>query len=326
MKQILHALAAGVLAGLCTQPALALDAPLAADAHVSSTAPGSNFAAAATLNVGGGSTALMRFDLSTLPAGTTAAKLIKATLVLYVNRVGIPGAVELQVVNGHWTESGVTAGTLPPLGGAGSGPSVAVPAAGQFVSVDVTAQAKQWISNPGANFGLALAPALAAPATVAFFDSKENTATGHVARLDLTLADQGPQGLPGATGAKGDKGDRGDPGPQGAVGPRGATGATGATGPSGPVNLVYVRHTHTLAGNTWSGYSAVCPSGTYVVGGGCGHRDNNSAQDDIYVNYAGPRPDYSTQIYQCNLRNTSGDNRAIRIWAICASASSAVIQ
>jgi hypothetical protein len=63
--------------------------------------------------------------------------------------------------------------------------------------VDVTAQARQWVSNPGSNFGLALAPAPSAPGTVAFFDSKENTATGHVARLDLTLSDQGPQGLPG---------------------------------------------------------------------------------------------------------------------------------
>lgn len=313
---------------LAAGPAWALDAPLAADAHTSSAAPASNFGGAATLNVGGGSMALLRFDVSTLPAGTTAAKLVKATLVLYVNRVGSPGALELQSVHSNWSEAGLTGSAVPALGGPGSGTTLPVPAAGQYVSVDVTAQAKQWISNPGSNFGLALAPALSAPGTVVFFDSKENTTTGHVARLDLTLADQGPQGLPGATGAKGDKGD---PGPQGltgatgATGPRGATGATGATGPAGPVALHYVSRTHTLAGNTWSGYSAVCPGATYVVGGGCGHRDNNSAQDDIYVNYAGPRPDFSTQVYQCNLRNTSGDSRAIRIWAICATANSVVV-
>jgi hypothetical protein len=160
MKQTLHTLAAGLLTGLCTLPALALDAPLAADAHVNSTAPGTNFGSAATLNVGGGSTALMRFDLSTLPTGTTAAKLVKATLVLYVNRVGIPGAVELQAVNGNWTESGVTASTLPRTGGAGQRRHHGGARGGPvLVSVDVTAQVKQWISNPGANFGLALAPA-----------------------------------------------------------------------------------------------------------------------------------------------------------------------
>jgi hypothetical protein len=133
MKQTLHTLAAGLLTGLCTLPALALDAPLAADAHVNSTAPGTNFGSAATLNVGGGSTALMRFDLSTLPTGTTAAKLVKATLVLYVNRVGVPGAVELQAVNGNWTEASLTAGTLPRWVGAGSGVTTAVHAAGQYL-------------------------------------------------------------------------------------------------------------------------------------------------------------------------------------------------
>ena len=48
----------------------------------------------------------------------TAAKLVKATLVLYVNRVGSPGAVDLHPVNGNWTEAGVTATSLPPSGGA----------------------------------------------------------------------------------------------------------------------------------------------------------------------------------------------------------------
>ena len=55
----------------------------------------------------------------------------------------------------------------------------------------------------------ALAAAISAPGTVAFFDSKRNTAIGHGARLDLTLAGQGqagPQGAsvaPGTTGATG---------------------------------------------------------------------------------------------------------------------------
>ena len=110
---------------------------------------------------------------------------------------------------------------------------MAVVEAGQFVAVDVTAQVKAWINNPGSNFGFALAPALQAPTTVVFFDSKENTATGHVARLDLTLADQGPAGPQGATGASGATGPQGATGPAGAVGPRGQTGATGATGAQG---------------------------------------------------------------------------------------------
>jgi len=311
---------------LCVGPALALDAPLAADSHVNSLLPGNNFGSLPTLNVGGGASALLRFDLATLPAGTTAARLVKANLILYVNRVGAPGAIEVLGLNGAWAEGSVTAANQPPNAGAGSGISVPVGAANQFLSVDLTSLVKQWISNPGSNFGVALQAALSAPATVAFFDSKENTASAHVARLDLTLADQGPKGDPGAPGATG---------AIGATGPRGLTGNTGATGPQGaqgvqgqpgPVNLTYVSVTETLGGNYWAGYTASCPANTYLTGGGCGHRDNNSAQDDVKVNYAGPRPDSPTRNYQCNLRNTSGDSRAIRVWAICASASSVTLR
>lgn len=228
--------------------ALALDAPLSADAHTNSLQPTMNFGALPTLNLGGGSTALMRFDLSTLPQGTTAAKLVKANLVLWVNRVGTPGSVEMQSVMSAWTESTVSAGTAPVLSGPGSGTTVPVNAAGQFLAVDVTALVKGWINNPGSNFGLAFTPSLQAPATVVFFDSKENTATGHQARLDLTLADQGPAGpagptgptgaagptgATGATGAQGLRGLQGLQGVQGLQGPSGPAGATGATGPTG---------------------------------------------------------------------------------------------
>jgi MYXO-CTERM domain-containing protein len=233
-----RAAAPALLAALAAGPALALDAPLAADTHISTALPANNFGAVPTVNVGGGATGLLRFDLGTLPAGTTAAKMVKATLVLYVNRVGAPGAVDLHPVNGNWTEAGVTAANPPPSGG-NSLLGLPLPAAGNFMPVDVTAQVKHWITNPATNFGWALAPALAAPGTVAFFDSKENTATGHVARLDITLADQGPKGDPGPmglTGAKGDPGARGlkgDTGPQGAPGIQGPQGIQGQPGPQG---------------------------------------------------------------------------------------------
>ncbi|MCE4555513.1 DVUA0089 family protein [Pelomonas cellulosilytica] len=163
-------------------PALALEAPLAADTHVATTQRALNFGNLPILSVGGGSTALLRFDLGTLPSGTTAAKLIKANLVLYVNRIGAPGALELQTINGSWAEAGVTLNTTPPTSGAGSGINVPVGAAGQFIAVDVTNAVKGWITNPATNFGFALTPALSAPGTVVFLDSKQNTATAHVAR------------------------------------------------------------------------------------------------------------------------------------------------
>jgi hypothetical protein len=227
------------LAALAAGPALALDAPLAADTYTSAALPANNFGALPTLNTGGGATSLLRFDLGTLPAGTTAARLVKATLVLYVNRVGSPGAIDLHPVNGNWAEAGVTAASQPPAGGL-SLYGIPVATAGQFLAVDVTAQVRSWITNPATNFGWAIAAASAAPGTVVFFDSKENTATAHVARLDLTLADQGPKGdpgapgLPGATGAKGDKGDTGATGATGAQGPQGIQGPQGPQGVQGP--------------------------------------------------------------------------------------------
>lgn len=104
---------------LAAAPSWALDATLAADAHASTAAPKSSIDSAVTLIVGGCSMALVGFDLSTLPTGTAAAKLVKASPVLCVNRVGAPGAVEVQRVNDAWTGSGLTTGTLPPACGPG---------------------------------------------------------------------------------------------------------------------------------------------------------------------------------------------------------------
>ena len=50
------------------------EAILVADAHVNSAMPAVNSGAISNLNVGGGYTALLQFDLSMLPAGTTSAR------------------------------------------------------------------------------------------------------------------------------------------------------------------------------------------------------------------------------------------------------------
>jgi len=346
------ACAAAAAFALCSAPAWALDAPLAADAHVVASLPAANFGTLPNLNVGGGSTSLLRFDLSTLPAGVTAAKLVKASLVLYVSRVGVPGAIEAQTLFGPWTEATVNFGTLPPTSGAGSVPTIPVSTAGQFVAIDVTAQVKGWITNPASNFGFALAAAVTAPATVAFFDSKENAATAHLARLDITLADEGPRGQTGATGApgatgatgaqgiagaKGDKGDTGSagsPGASGAPGAPGATGATGAQGPrgltgaqgntgaAGPVNLTYVRKTFDAQGKHIHDQNAQCPVNTFLIGGGCGHRDFNTAASDIHVEYSGPHDSGPRSAWRCIVENNSSANRAVLLYAICSSATS----
>ena len=325
MKQ-LAVIAAAAATFLCIAQARAVTLPLAADTHLSTTAPTMAFGTAATLNVGGGSTALLRFDTSALPAGMTADKLVKANLLLHVNRVGVPGSFEVQPAYSSWSESGTTAGSPPTLGGPGSGVGFAVATANQYVSVDITAMVKQWLNNPGANFGVALAAAAATPGAQAFFDSKENTATGHSAMVDVVLADQGPRGLPGAKGDKGDKGDTGPTGATGATGARGATGPQGPQGiqgiqgPAGAVALAYGQDTRSMPGNNYGYTNHYCPANWVVVGGGCGHRDYNSAQQDITVNYAGPNPDNPTQSYRCSVHNNSSSSRAIRSYIICLQA------
>lgn len=215
-------------------PCVATQATLVADAHVNSAQPGANSGAISNLNVGGGYTALVQFDLSTLPAGTTASQVSRALLRLYCNRADTPGLVSVQPVNGAWGEYSVTYATLPAPGSAVQ--VVQVNQAAAYVTVDVTALVQGWITNPATNNGLALTAGTAAVQ----FDSKENDLTGHAPELDVTLASQGPAGLAGpagpagATGAVGPQGPQGIQGAQGPQGPKGDTGAQGQQGPTGP--------------------------------------------------------------------------------------------
>ena len=223
-------------------------ATLVGDAHVSSAQPTVNAGSLSNLNVGGGYTALVQFDLSTLPAGTTAAQISRATLRVFCNRADAPGAVQVQAVGGAWTESAVTYATLPPLGATVQ--TAQVSAAGQFVAFDVTQAVQAWVSGAATNNGLAL---VGATGTVVQFDSKESDQTSHEPVLEIALAAggsgtvgaigptgatgatgaTGPQGIPGANGAQGLAGAAGATGAMGAVGATGATGANGATGPQG---------------------------------------------------------------------------------------------
>jgi hypothetical protein len=211
------------LAGLwaAASTAFAVEATLVADAHVNSARPTANSGTISNLNVGGGYTALLQFDLSTLPAGTTAAQVSRATLRLYCNRADTAGLVTVQPVGGAWGEYSVTFATLPSLGTAAQ--VVSVGQVGAYVAVDVTTMVQGWVGTPATNNGLALT----AGSAVVQFDSKENDLTGHAAVLDVVLTSAGSGGT----------GQIGPTGPQGAVGPAGPVGATGATGPMGPQGL-----------------------------------------------------------------------------------------
>ncbi|HEX3374624.1 MAG TPA: DNRLRE domain-containing protein [Edaphobacter sp.] len=214
-------LAAVPAAGL---PAYAVEATLVADAHVNSARPGVNSGAISNLNVGGGYTALLQFDLSTLPTGTTAAQVSRAALRLYCNRMDTAGLVSVQPVNGAWGEYSVTFATLPSLGSAAQ--VVSVSQAGAYVAVDVTALVQGWITAPATNNGVALTAGTA----VVQFDSKENDLTGHAAVLDVALASGGSGGTVGPAGPQGPQGPVGATGPAGTGRTCWATGACGGFG------------------------------------------------------------------------------------------------
>ena len=222
---------------LSTARAWGAQATLVADAHVNSAMPAANSGAISNLDVGGGYTTLLQFDLSQLPAGTTAAQVSRAVLRLYANRVTTPGSVTISPVTEAWGEYSVTYANEPTVGSAAG--TFSVSQAGAFLAVDVTSLVQGWISNPATNNGLALSAGTA----IVQFDSKENDQTAHAATLDVELVDAGPTGATGATGATGPAGPQGPTGATGPVGATGmagtpglagATGPVGATGPSGP--------------------------------------------------------------------------------------------
>jgi len=156
-----------------------------------------------------------KFDLSPLPAGTTAAQVSKVTLTLWVNRVTVAGSFDVSQVTGAWDEGTLTWNIEPATAAALAQP-VSIAVANTFVRVDVTGIVQSWL-NGSPNQGIRIAVNGATPTASVFFDSKESTGTSHPAYLDIVLS--GPAG------------------PQGPTGLTGATGATGAQGPAGPNTL-----------------------------------------------------------------------------------------
>src|SRR5438034_670148 len=215
-----------------------------ADAHVTAGSRGT-FGALKTLRIQGPParnrvrTAFIRFDLSTLAPGTTGSEVTRATLMVFVNSVRVPGSLDVRQVTSAWSEATIS-GTNEPTLGATIASALLAPPKNEFLLVDVTAMVKDWLDGVAPNDGVALV-ANGTDGVVLRLDSKENSKTGHAPLLDITLAGSeaatagptGPTGAAGATGTTGATGATGATGPTGGTGPTGPTGATGDTGPTG---------------------------------------------------------------------------------------------
>ncbi|HZQ44112.1 MAG TPA: DNRLRE domain-containing protein [Acidobacteriaceae bacterium] len=232
-RTVWKSLVCALICALAVPSAVAVQATLLADTHVSSAQPDINSGTLSNLNVGGGYATLIQFDLGVLPSGTTASQITRATLRLYCNLATTPGAVFVTPVNAPWGEYSVTYNTLPATGS--SIGSAQVPAAGQFITIDVTSAVQSWVTTPSSNNGLALTSSTA----VLQFDSKENDQTSHAPELEIALAAGGTVGSQGATGPAGPAGATGPQGPAGATGPMGPQGPAGPAGASGAGAFVY---------------------------------------------------------------------------------------
>jgi hypothetical protein len=159
------------------------------DTYVTSATPGQNFSTAQTLNVNPQSITLLRFNLTALPAGTTPTQIAKATLHLWVNPASPNpnGNLTVVPVGSDWNEPAVTYANKPStLASPKTTQALKPGVSGYDLEVDVTEHVKKWLTTPAANFGLAITAAT--PAVNMALDSMENTATSHVAFLDITVA------------------------------------------------------------------------------------------------------------------------------------------
>lgn len=156
------------------------------DAHVSLSAQRRNrsFGDGDSLQVSPLERAFLRFSLN-LPAGTPGSHVGQATLKVFVRNVRTPGEVRLHRVSGAWSEDDVTANLAPAIGAQEGAPVVITQAHERnWVTVDITQLARDWLDNALVNDGVAL---VGLGATDVVLDSKENVATSHEPVLEILL-------------------------------------------------------------------------------------------------------------------------------------------
>jgi formylglycine-generating enzyme required for sulfatase activity len=135
-----------------------------------------------TLPVSKTRTAFVRFAVE--ETGMTAGLVEKARLTLYFPSVTALGDLSLHVVTQDWEETFAGPTRLQPAIGASF---LTIPSASvikkQFIIVDVTQQVKEWLTNPGSNFGIAVtSPDGIVNVTIG---SKEGSASGYPPLLEI---------------------------------------------------------------------------------------------------------------------------------------------
>lgn len=111
-----------------------------------------------------------------------------ATLTVFLNRVTKPGSISLARISGDWDEETIPVVTFTDL----PGQIAVIPANAKraFVRLDLTNLVKGWLDGTFPNDGVAVKAEPSGNVVVIALDSKENSATGHSAQLQLNFVDQ----------------------------------------------------------------------------------------------------------------------------------------
>jgi microcystin-dependent protein len=136
--------------------------------------------------------ALFKFDLESVPPGTTADKVSMATLTVFIDSLTRTGAISLFLVHNTWSERAVPAVTFTPLP---QSPAKIVSASAlrTFVRFDVTDLVRNWLSGMPNN-GIAVGANPSGFKVALALDSKENMSAGHCAKLEIDLVPTPPPG------------------------------------------------------------------------------------------------------------------------------------
>ena len=317
----------------------AADAVPSADTYLDQDHHAKNYGNAPTLEVSSSQWALIQFDIGALQSlGLIGSNIQQATLTFFVDTVNASGTVDLALTGQPWTEMGATYNNFnfslvsPPFA-----TGIPVTSAGQYVAVDVTSQAREWLTNAVPNNGI-LIIASAGTSTDVLLDSKENGSTSHLAMLSIVLAETGMTGARGPTGAMGANGATGSigagpVGARGVTGPTGATGSMGAAGAMGPTGSLGPQGATGAMGPTGPGYSdgwsvateSLIPGGQHWIMGCdpgqialaaiCGYPGTDAGASAVHV--VASLPVMNNTAWDCHLYNGSSTTYNVTIGAFC---------
>lgn len=159
----------------------------AADSFVRGAQPGVNYGSLIYMRTDQNERALMRFDISSIPAGST---IVDATMILCLSAMPPVAAIgremDLRIAQDPWTENGVTWANQPGSSGS-SNASFFVPGVAGCVSFTVKDDVESWMQGEE-NYGWVLADADESSAAPVQFHSREASISGLRPTLTVTFS------------------------------------------------------------------------------------------------------------------------------------------